>query len=83
MEKEFTPAERVQLAAAILRELGVTNAYLNTKELFVVDGDNFKAIIGDAPVQKLDRNDEKYPNEYSTDLADGWRIYSLNYEKDE
>ena len=80
MEKEFTPAEKIRIAADILLELGVTHAFIRDKELFVVDGNDFKAIIGDMPVQELDRNDETYPTEYSADLTDGWRIYTLDYE---
>lgn len=78
--KEFTPAERVQLAAAILKEMGVSHAYIKDKEIFVVNGDDFKAIIGDLPVQEYDRNCKIYPVEYSVDLTDGWRIYTLDYE---
>lgn len=82
MEKEFTPIGKVLIAAAILREMGVTHAYIKDKEIFVVEGDDFKAIIGDMPVLELDRNDKKYPTEYYVELPNGWKLSTLDYEEE-
>lgn len=85
MDKEFTPAEKIRIAAAILREMGVTHAYIKDKEIFVVEGDDFKAIIGDMPVQTHDRRLDERPfdyTEYSVELPDGWKLYTLDYEEE-
>ena len=80
-KKDFTPIERLLAVAMVAEELGVSDLYPHDKGIFVVKREDFDAIVGELPVQTRQRDSESYPTEYSAEIGQGWRVYTLNGKK--